>query len=157
MYELFTFPFFQILVSFIRLYAHFPLLLWRRRRLLLLVLPLNSSLCFLFSFSLSLFLCAVFYICFTSACSFFPSLHVLLHSIASHLIQLNSFSIVFTIHNYVARYILFRCSVLRLHCSCLLILLHQKRWLFSVFHCALPYVIYSQFHLYNLYDNVKAL
>lgn len=140
MYELFTFPFFQILVSFIRLFARSLVVgfvcslyfccLWFCHQTLIFAR-------FFFALSLS--------ICFSSAWRFFIVFSIItrfLRSIASHLIQLNSFSIVFTI--MCARYILFQCSVSRLQRFCLLILLHQSDGFFPL----PPFVIYSQFHLF---------
>lgn len=99
---------------------------------------------------------SVFYICFSSACSFFPSLHVLLHSIASHLIQLNSFSIVFTImlrDTFFFDVPFYGCIA----SVCLYYYTKSVGFSLLFFVSPLPFVIYSQIHLYNLYDNVEAL
>lgn len=86
MYELFTFPFFQILVSFV------------------------CSLFFCCRWFCHQTLLSVFYICFSSARSFFEIARFL-RSIASHLIQLNSFSIVFTIMCAIHSFSMFRFTV----------------------------------------------
>lgn len=78
-----------------------------------------------------------------------PALFLLFFSIITRFFTLNrqSFDSVklrfYCIHNYAPRYILFECSVSRLQCFCLLILLRQ-----SVGFFPLPFVIYSQFHLF---------
>lgn len=112
MYELFTFPFFQILVSFIRSFVHFFAAVGFATKLFFL-----CFFCFL-------------YLLFVGLLSFIVFHHyTFLRSIASHLIQLNSFSIVFTIMCAIHSFSMFRFTVALLLFAHFII---PKRWLFPI-------------------------